>query len=107
MGRTQRQSGQEEGAKKVLEPWGGMTGEDAAVSAGRGALEMEVLQWLHPLKTTARDFPGGPAVKNLSVNIGDTGLIPGLGRFHMPQSNSACAPRLLRPCVATPEAHVL
>ena len=46
-----------------------MTGEDAAVSVGRGALEMEVLQWLHPLKTTARDFPGGPAVKNLPVNI--------------------------------------
>ena len=28
-------------------------------------------------------------VKNLSVNAGDTGLIPGLGRFHMLRSNCA------------------
>ena len=28
------------------------------------------------------DFPGGPVVKNLPVNTGDTGSIPGLGRFH-------------------------
>jgi len=33
-----------------------------------------------------RDFPGGPVVKNGPVNAGDMGLIPGLGRFHMPQS---------------------
>ena len=26
-------------------------------------------------------------VKNLPVNAGDTGSIPGPGRFHMPQSN--------------------
>ena len=26
-------------------------------------------------------FPGGSVVKNLSANAGDTGLIPGLGRF--------------------------
>ena len=26
-------------------------------------------------------FPGGSAVKNLPANAGDTGLIPGLGRF--------------------------
>ena len=30
------------------------------------------------------DFPGGPVVKNLSGNAGDTGSIPGPGRFHMP-----------------------
>ena len=30
------------------------------------------------------DFPGGPVVKNPLANAGDTGLIPGLGRFHMP-----------------------
>ena len=29
------------------------------------------------------DFPGGLVIKNLPVNAGDTGLIPGLGRFHM------------------------
>ena len=30
-----------------------------------------------------RDFPGGAVVKNLPVNAGDTGLIPGPGRSHM------------------------
>ena len=29
-------------------------------------------------------FPGGPVVKNLPANAGDTGSIPTLGRFHMP-----------------------
>ena len=33
------------------------------------------------------DFPGGPVVKNLPVNAGDTGSIPGPGRSHMPQGN--------------------
>ena len=32
-------------------------------------------------------FPGGAVVKNLPVNAGDMGLIPGLGRSHMPRSN--------------------
>ena len=32
-------------------------------------------------------FPGGSVVKNLPANAGDTGLSPGLGRSHMPQSN--------------------
>ena len=27
------------------------------------------------------DFPGGSVVKNLPANAGDTGLIPGSGRF--------------------------
>ena len=30
-------------------------------------------------KTTHRDFPGGPVVKNLPSNAGDVGLIPGRG----------------------------
>ena len=29
------------------------------------------------------DFRGGPVVKNLLANAGDTGLIPDSGRFHM------------------------
>ena len=33
------------------------------------------------------DFPGGPVVKNLPANAGDTGLIPGPGRSHTPQGN--------------------
>lgn len=28
------------------------------------------------------DFPGRPGVKNLPASAGDTGLMPGLGRFH-------------------------
>ena len=34
-----------------------------------------------------RDFPGGAVVKNPPTNEGDTGLIPGSGRSHMPRSN--------------------
>ena len=30
-------------------------------------------------KEDARDFPGGPVVKNLPSNAGDEGLIPGQG----------------------------
>ena len=33
------------------------------------------------------DFPGGAVVKNPPANAGDTSLIPGLGRYHMLQSN--------------------
>ena len=35
------------------------------------------------------DFPGGTVDKNLPVNAGDMGSIPGLGRFRMPKSNEA------------------
>ena len=38
-------------------------------------------------KTRYWDFPGGTVVKNLPVNAGDMGSIPGPGRSHMPQSN--------------------
>ena len=41
--------------------------------------------WKQDLKE--RDSPGGPVVKNLSANAGDRGLIPGLGRSHMPWGN--------------------
>ena len=39
------------------------------------------------LKIENKDFPGGPVVKNLSYNAGDTGSIPGLGRSHVLWSN--------------------
>ena len=35
----------------------------------------------------AGGFPGGTVVKNPPANAGDTGLIPGPGRSHMPWSN--------------------
>ena len=40
-------------------------------------------------------FPGGEVDKNMPANAGDTGLIPGPGRSHMPRSNYARAPQLL------------
>jgi len=50
------------------------------------------------------DFPGGPVVKNPPANAGDTGLIPGRGRLHMPGSNYAHEPPLPSPCAAATEA---
>ena len=61
-------------------------------------------------------FPGGAVVKNPPANAGDTGLSPGPGRSHMPQSNKTHAPQqlslhsrtqkpqLLSPCATTTEA---
>ena len=48
-------------------------------------------------RKTYWNFPGGPLVKNLPANAGDTGSIPGLGRSHMPRSHKAHAPPLLSP----------
>ena len=39
------------------------------------------------LKTIAWGFPGGAVAKNPPANAEDTGLSPGPGRSHMPQSN--------------------
>ena len=41
-------------------------------------------------------FPGDPVVETPCANAGDTGLTPGLERFHMLQ-NYAHAPQLLKP----------
>ena len=37
-------------------------------------------------KNQTLDFPSGPVDKNLRASAGDTGLTPGLGWPHMPQS---------------------
>ena len=47
---------------------------------------------IRPAKTIFKqdnilDFPGGPVVEKPPANAEDTGSIPGLGRFHMPQRN--------------------
>ena len=39
------------------------------------------------IKTAVVGPPGGAVVKNPPANAGDTGLSPGLGRSHVPQSN--------------------
>ena len=41
------------------------------------------------VKSTMRDLPGGPVVKNLPANARDMGSVSGQGRFHMPRSNKA------------------
>ena len=40
-----------------------------------------------PLNIMPKDFPGGTVDGNLPAKAGDTGLISGQGRFHMPQSS--------------------
>ena len=52
-----------------------------------------------------RGFPGGSVVMNLPANAGDRASIPDLGRYHMPQSNQAHAPQLLKPTCS--KAHAL
>ena len=42
------------------------------------------LEQLHHAESKTVDFPGGPVVKNPLASAGDTGLISGQGRFHMP-----------------------
>ena len=37
----------------------------------------------HCFKYFIQDVPGGSVVKNPTTNAGDTGSIPGLGRFHI------------------------
>ena len=49
-----------------------------------GVTESDITE--HPHKHSHRD-KDGPVVKNLPVIAGDTGLIPGLGRSHMPWGN--------------------
>ena len=51
-----------------------------------------------------KDFPGGPVVKNTPAKAGDMGLIPDLGRFHMPWSNEAHVLQLLSLHVAIVKA---
>lgn len=40
-----------------------------------------------PEKESLQDCLGGPVGKNLPANAGDTGSIPGQGRFHLPRGN--------------------
>ena len=54
-----------------------------------------------------QDFPGGTIVKNPIANARDMGLIPDPERFHMPQSNLACAPQPLSPCSRARERQLL
>ena len=52
---------------------------------------LDILKQLLPsfklLPNHVLDFPCGLVVKNLPAHAGDTGLVPDLGRFHMPRGN--------------------
>ena len=50
-------------------------------------------------------LPGGPGVKILPANAGDTSLILGLGRFRMPRDNEAHVPQLLKSTCLEPMLH--
>ena len=45
------------------------------------------LRYMEYLRQADWDFPGGPVIKYPPANAGDMGLIPGLGRSHVPQGN--------------------
>ena len=47
--------------------------------------------------SSMQDFPGGPVVKNLPANVGDTVSIPDPARFHVPRDNWAHVLQLLSP----------
>ena len=50
------------------------------------------------LKIEGWGFPCGPVIKNPPCNARETGLSPGLGRFHMSQATKTWAPQPLSLC---------
>ena len=57
------------------------------IAVGHHLEKESVIDWNDTvllLLKRGRDFPGGPGVKNLPANAGDSGSIPGLGRSHVP-----------------------
>ena len=64
------------------EPWlGRITSAPCGLSAG------SFMWWFWGFKKQQGDFTGGPVVKHLTANAGDTVSIPGLGRSYMPRGN--------------------
>ena len=59
----------------------------------------------HINKRKDRDSPSVPVVKNLPANAGDTGSIPGPGRFHKPGGGKPRGPQLLKPVHPEPTGH--
>ena len=59
----------------------------------------------HGFKDILGDFPRGTVDRNLPANVGDMGLIPGLGRFHNKKETKAIVtmlknyPYLLNECM--------
>ena len=55
-------------------------------------------------KLASPGLPWWSSGKNQPANVGDTGSIPGLRRFHMTQGNKPCVPKLPSLCSTTREA---
>ena len=54
---------------------------------GQIRLSINTVEWIDLEINVPWDFPGGAVVKNPPANAGDTGLISGPGRSHMPWSS--------------------
>ena len=61
----------------------GSQGRDGVCLGGRG----EPWRWPRIMISLTWDFPGGLEVKNPPASEGNTGSVPGLGRFYIPRSN--------------------
>ena len=72
-----------------------------------GSPMVKNLPWGGKKKESTLGFPTGSVVKNPSANAGDTGLIPDPRRSHMPGSNEAHMPQLLRLCSRAREPQLL
>ena len=58
--------------------------------------------WQEVEEIKARDFPGGPVVKNPPCNAGDTGLSPGRGtKVPHAAEQQSLRPQLESPCAKT------
>ena len=57
------------------------------------------------IKVLTLDFSGGSVGESPAANAGDTGSIPGPGRFHTPWSKEPHALQVLSPFAATTEVH--
>ena len=51
------------------------------------AVDIQIFKVYIKKKKQIQGFPVGSVDKNVPVNAGDTGSVPGPGRFHMPWSN--------------------
>ena len=70
------------GLRHRVLPGGGRCDHWIWVEAGRQRRELEDARGLGH-ENHQQGFPGSSVVKNLPANAGDTGSIPGPGRYHM------------------------
>ena len=66
-----------------------------------------ITYWGLTFQKWAGGFPGGSGVKKMPAKPGDTGLIPDLGRSHIPWSSYSHAAQLLSLCSRAQEPPLL